>query len=83
MLVEPKNHLINVGSEHSLSVRELADLIAKYSGVGVQILGKRSEIGNFKRLKYIPNTTKARILYPGLEEWTHIQTIVQKMLAVK
>ena len=83
MLVEPKNQLINVGSEHSLSVRELADLIANYSGVGVQILGKRSEIGNFKRVQYIPNTTKARILYPGLEEWTNIHAIVQKMLAVK
>lgn len=83
MLVEPKNQLLNVGSEHSLSVGELADLIAKHTGVGVQILGKRSEIGNFKRANYIPNTTKARSLYHELNEWTDIDAIIKKMLCVK
>jgi len=83
MLVDPKNQLINVGSERSLSVRELADLVANYSGVGVQILGKRSETGNFKRVNYTPSTTKARDLYPGLEEWTNISDIIKKMLSVK
>jgi UDP-glucuronate decarboxylase len=80
MMSEPKNQIVNVGSERSVSMKELAVLIARRAGVGVQIKGMSSEIGNFKRSSYVPSTLKARQLYPGLKEWTPLETIIRKML---
>lgn len=83
MIIEPKNQIINIGSERAISMRDLAELIAENSGgtSGVQVLGKESEVGNFKRVSYVPDTSKARLLYPGLDEWTPVNEITRKMLA--
>jgi dTDP-glucose 4,6-dehydratase/UDP-glucose 4-epimerase len=83
MMIEPKNQLINVGSEHSLSMKKLAEHIADRAKVGVKVLGEVNEVGNFIRSNYIPNTAKARRLYSGLQEWTSVEEIIEKMLKPK
>lgn len=83
MLTEPKNQVLNVGSERAITVKDLADLIAENSGLKVQLIGKDRDVGNFRRPSYVPDTTKIRQFYPGLDEWTSIHEIARKMLITK
>ena len=84
LLVEPKNQLYNVGSTHPLSIESLARKIASQAQVpvNVTIQGRRSEVGNFRRLSYLPNTDKIFADYPTLAEWTQLDEIIEKMFKV-
>lgn len=82
LLAEPKNEIFNVGSEKPISMEALATKIASMSQVpiGVSILNKHLEIGNFRRGSYIPSTSKIKTANPGLVEWTTLEEIILKMI---
>ncbi len=82
LLAEPKNEIFNVGSEKPISMEALATKIASMSQVpiGVSILNKHLEIGNFRRGSYIPSTSKIKTAHQGLAEWTTLEEIIMKMI---
>ncbi len=82
LIESPYNQILNVGSEKSISILDLARMFAKSAGTNVQTLNKSHEVGNFRRINYTPSTQKTRILYPHLQEWTSIEEIVSKTLRV-
>lgn len=83
LLLEPHNKIYNVGSEHDLSISELAIKIAKCSGhdLAVTKLESVGREGNFRRPGYLPSTERIRADYPGLAEWTDVDQMIDKMLA--
>ena len=85
MLMNPTNKIYNVGSEKSISMYDLAQKISSKYGenLGVKVLEKNQEIGNFKRASYTPCTKRARNDYIGIKEWTSIDEIIEKMLKIQ
>ncbi len=85
MLSCPSNQVCNVGSTHAISIRKLGETIAQrvQPALELTILGQPKEVGNFQRRSYIPSSRKRQIAYPNLEEWTSLEEIIDKMLAVK
>ena len=49
----------------------------------VWIKNKKDEEGNFRRYAYLPSNSKIKEAYPGLDEWTDLENIIDKMLKVK
>jgi dTDP-glucose 4,6-dehydratase/UDP-glucose 4-epimerase len=82
MIESPKNQTLNVGSEKSISILDLARIFANSVGTRVQTLNRKHEVGNFRRINYTPSTQKARTIYPHLQEWTCVDEIVSKTLRV-
>lgn len=84
LLLEPRNRVYNVGAEHELSISELASRVAKLSGDGLEVtvLGATRPEGNFHRPGYLPSTARIRSDYPGLAEWTDVDQVIEKMLAM-
>ncbi len=54
----PTGEVYNVGSDQGVSIKDLADLIAKHSGVDVVVHGKAQDGG--KRHRYVPSIKKAK-----------------------
>lgn len=83
LLAEPNNQIYNVGSEHAISIEALARKIAQKSSypINVFIQGVHSEVGNFRRNSYIPDTRKITTTHHGLIERTSLDEIIYKMLA--
>jgi len=82
MLVNPKNTIYNIGSEKSISILDLARVIAKKNSLEVIIKDENKEEGNFRRTMYVPNTYKIRKDYENLSEWTDLNEIIEKMLKI-
>jgi UDP-glucuronate decarboxylase len=84
LLMQPDNQVYNVGSSKSVSMETLAKKIvgAADKNIGVSILGGTGDTGNFRRASYSPTTQKINKNYPGLKEWTDLDEIIKKMLAV-
>jgi dTDP-glucose 4,6-dehydratase/UDP-glucose 4-epimerase len=85
LLVDPRDDLFNVGSSTPVSVEVLARTIAARAErpVRVKIEGRAAEAGNFRRSIYVPSTEKIRAHYPGLQEWTPLDAVIDKMLKSK
>jgi dTDP-glucose 4,6-dehydratase/UDP-glucose 4-epimerase len=85
LIAEPKNQIYNVGSSQSTSIENLAHMIATRSAkpIKVKILGRKSDEGNFRRNDYLPSNVKIKNAYPGLDEWTDLENIIDKMLTTK
>lgn len=85
LLGSPKNDVYNVGSVRAISISELAGKIAAQSSETLEVVihGKNNVVGNFRRASYVPSTEKILSDCPGLEEWTSIDEMIKKMLAVK
>lgn len=85
MLLEPRNRIYNVGSEQDFSITELAIKIAQHAGhdLPVTTLGIAGPEGNFRRPGYLPSTQRIRHDYPGLAEWTDMDQMIKKMLAIQ
>ncbi len=85
MLSCPSNQVCNVGSSHAISIRRLGEVIAQRVQPPLELvtLGCQKEVGNFPRRSYIPSSKKRQETYPNLEEWTSLEEIIDKMLAVK
>lgn len=85
LLVDPRDDLFNVGSSAPVSIEVLARMIAAKADrpVGVSIEGRAAEIGNFRRVSYVPSTEKIRGRYPCLQEWTPLEAVIDKMLKYK
>lgn len=82
LLAEPKNLLINVGSDEPVSIKDLASKVSLKSNCGMQILGNDSHVGNFSRLNYVPNLDLIEKNYPVLKCWTNLSNIIDRMLVV-
>lgn len=67
----------NVGSEHDLSIAQLAHKIASYFGTSVQI-AKRPEPGRLPE-RYVPSTQRAREEL-GLETWIELDEAIDRMV---
>lgn len=82
LLTEPKNQIYNVGSDQSLTIAELAGMVAGQTkaNIKVRVLQKDGEQGNFTRLSYIPSIKKIKNDYPGLDIWTGTKQTIDKML---
>ncbi len=82
MLIEPKNNIYNVGSQISINILQLAELILHVGNIKAPIIIKAIENkdANFERLSYVPSTKKIRDAYPGLKEWTTTRDIISKMM---
>ena len=84
LLAEPKNLVLNVGSEQRVSIGELAEEICKKTTniSQLKILGKNRDDGNFHRTSYVPSLSKLKNNYNNLEEWTSRDEIIHKMLNI-
>ncbi len=80
LLCEPKNTIVNVGSDEPISILELAKLIANKSGVAVKSSPDLKVEGNFVRPTYLPSLGKLFDLYPHLQVWTSVDQLVDCML---
>ncbi len=80
LLCEPKNTIVNVGSDDAISIRELAELISKKSGVSITSSSDLRIEGNFVRSSYLPSLDKLFNLYPHLQVWTSLDQLVHRML---
>jgi nucleoside-diphosphate-sugar epimerase len=83
LLDDPNNSIYNVGSENEVKIEALARKIASHkAGIEAVIEGGGKQVDNFKRPSYIPDTNKIKSDYPNLIEWTELEDIVEKMLAL-
>lgn len=82
LLSEPDNQIYNIGSEHAITIEGLARKIAQRAKQSVEVLiqGKPSEVGNFRRASYVPSIKKITKNHPGLQEWTSLDEMIDKML---
>ena len=80
LLAEPKNEVLNVGSDEMYTIREVAEIVARYADTTVEILGQVTREGNFNRSAYVPDLTKIRHLYPALQLNVTLPMIVKRML---
>lgn len=69
---------VNVGSDAAMSIHELASLIAKCACLDSSAVKFARETAG-ARAYFVPDITKARTFY-GLEPWTSVQTVVQRLL---
>lgn len=83
MLLEPRDKIYNVGSEHDVSISDLANRIAQGSGHNLQVsfMSAMGGEGNFRRPAYLPSTERIRSDYPELSEWTDLDKTIDNMLA--
>ena len=80
LLADPKNDTFNVGSDHAVSIRELANIVGAKGGCNVVAQLDTNHEGNFVRSKYVPCMDKSKEFYPYLECWTGLPQIVERML---
>jgi nucleoside-diphosphate-sugar epimerase len=69
---------VNVGSDTVMSIRDLALLVAQCAGLDqtkISFAGESAGARNY----FVPDITKARNYY-GLEPWTPVKTVVERLL---
>lgn len=76
MLSNPKNDIFNVGSDNGISIKHLAEIIAKKSNCKVFAKPIKRNEGNFVRSSYIPSLSKIKEYYPELDCWTRLNKII-------
>ena len=83
LIAAPDNQIYNVGSEHAISIKALAEKVAHKSSnkTKVKVLGIAGNEGNFQRTSYIPSNSKIKENYDGIAEWTTIDEMISKMLS--
>lgn len=81
LLSDPKNDVYNVGSDESITIRELACLIAEAGGVEVSESETNIDRGNFLRSAYLPDINKITKAYPHLRQVTSLSSVVSRMLS--
>ena len=78
LLRGPSGGVFNVGSDHALSIAELADRVATAAGdLRVQVLGTPS---GEAPARYVPDISLARSVL-GLNVWIDLDTAIRRMLA--
>lgn len=80
MLLNADNQIYNVGSSHSISIKDLAILVgeALSPAKSIKVLGNADSIGNFARNIYVPNTNKIHNKL-GVREITSLRAGILKM----
>lgn len=70
---------VNVGSDAAMSIRELASLVARCACLDPTTVKFAGETAG-ARAYFVPDISKARMYY-GLEPWTPVKTVVDRLMS--
>ena len=85
LIFEPRDAICNVGSDEAVTIKELAERINAISSApaSVVIEDRPTLTGNFRRINYVPNTSKISSMYADLHRWTSLDEVIKRTLQIR
>ena len=85
LIFEPRDAIFNVGSDEAVTIKELAEKINAISSAPAAVLieDRPALTGNFRRINYVPNTSKISSMYADLYRWTSLDEVIKRTLQIR